>query len=1515
MRHLSRALAVTAAAALLAAGVAAPALAAPTGALTNLSPTGHFNDASSFTLSMTTQATYVPGTTVTVTLSGPGADSARQYSGTATGTNAVAATLTVLDLNPGSYGVTVGIQSAVTDACTACFTVSAYAPQVSAVSPSTFAEGTTGGAYSGFNLQGQNFAHGPYPQCAALPCTGPAIAFRRSGTTTLDGNVTLTDTTPTATAPTETSITKRIALAGTDTVAYDDDVIVYNSDGRSGVCAACLHVLPQPTVTGVALKLADGTTLPEIGQNATKQTVVVSGHDLPSDARVSFVAPGTPPSTTAGSISFASASAPVTVGDHQEMTLTDVDTSKVTTAADGWGLQVSSPSTHATSAKTAFPVKPAPTATDVAYPSGASNPGRYGQGATGVHLVASGTNLSSAGQGTQVVFTSAPTGVAVKSQTLDTTAGTVDVSLDVAPGTTTGSYAFHLVNPDGGTSADCSNATTVPPVANSCLLTVGPGPVFASVSPATVTGGFVGTVTVKGTFHTGTNAVHVVIGPNSGGQTYASKDVTPLDASTLSVSGVTVPAGDTVQDLNVVVTNNDDEGSATAAKAFHVANLSVDLLSPNAWTNDTATTVKVDGSHLAAGQTTAVWLVKAGQATLQATAIADVTPDTGYPSALSATFDLAGVAPGGYDVEAINSLGSNQGTAVCTGCFTVNAPAPTASAVTPAAAGGGASDVTVTVTGAHFFPGTTMSFSNQHVHLLGSPVVASGTVTQHVSIDNGATADTGTVTVTNSDGQSVSKPFTVNPAPTVSSLSPAQRAAGTTFTLTVNGSGFATSPAPTLAFDQTGVTASGYAVNAGGTTLTATVALASSITTGNPVEVHVTVVNSDQGQGESPVALTVTPQPVVSSVDTGRVDPATAPAGATVTLHVYGAHFQDGVTLAPHALGSGLTITGVTRVSDTEVDATVAVDPAAAAGARTLDLGNPDGGATSTQLSVITPSTAPRNVSGTGGVRSATVQWEVPAVQGGSAVTQYTVALQNADPNGASPAPQTVTTLSATFNGLLDGATYAVNVVATNDAGHSAAGTATVTTDTFPDAPSGLKLTGGVHAITAQWSAPQHDGGSPLTSYSVRAVNDANSSDAHSSGPIDPAVTTYQVSGLASGATYTLSVVATTAVGDSPAVVGTATTYGVPGAPTGVTAARGLRRLDVSWSAPASDVPVTAYRVRAVNTADAADAHDSGPLSSSTVTYQVTGLKDGATYAVSVTATSAAGDSAASTVTQTTFALPGTPTGVQVVPGDRQATVSWSAPATDGGTPITSYVVGATPGNVTRTVSSVAPVTLTGLTNGVLYSFTVTAVNAVGGTASAAVDDMPLGVSTISLGSLPSKVVFGTTLTLSGSVSRTDASAAFGEVGVFVRYDNGTTKLLTTLTPSSSGAYSYKVTQRYNTRYLTAYSGDDKNDWSFSVARAVAAAAKVTAVAPTGSHLVRATVYGGVAPNKAGTIVTLYRVTSSGSFVRLGYAKLTSTSTYRFSVYLPKGYSKLVVTVPKTANNLAGAVRIWAYRT
>ncbi len=131
----------------------------------------------------------------------------------------------------------------------------------------------------------------------------------------------------------------------------------------------------------------------------------------------------------------------------------------------------------------------------------------------------------------------------------------------------------------------------------------------------------------------------------------------------------------------------------------------------------------------------------------------------------------------------------------------------------------------------------------------------------------------------------------------------------------------------------------------------------------------------------------------------------------------------------------------------------------------------------------------------------------------------------------------------------------------------------------------------------------------------------------------------------------------------------------------------------------------------------------SAPLSLMTTPYAtlsgsiVTAKSVAATTAVTLNASYAEGG-----VTKTVGAsvtirdvpqLPGAPTGVTAVAGRSQARISFTAPTSNGGSAITSYTVTASPGGLTASDSG-SPITISGLHNGMAYTFTVRAYNAAG---------------------------------------------------------------------------------------------------------------------------------------------------------------------------------------------------------
>src|SRR6185312_9953702 len=120
-------------------------------------------------------------------------------------------------------------------------------------------------------------------------------------------------------------------------------------------------------------------------------------------------------------------------------------------------------------------------------------------------------------------------------------------------------------------------------------------------------------------------------------------------------------------------------------------------------------------------------------------------------------------------------------------------------------------------------------------------------------------------------------------------------------------------------------------------------------------------------------------------------------------------------------------------------------------------------------------------------------------------------------------------------------------------------------------------------------------------------------------------------------------------------------------------------------------------------------------------------------YSFTVTATNAIGTGPASNaLSATPRTVPGAPTLNTATPGNTQVSLSWSAPASDGGNAITAYTATASPGGAKCATAGATSCTVNGLTNGVAYSFTVTATNAAGtGAPSNALSATPVAAATV----------------------------------------------------------------------------------------------------------------------------------------------------------------------------------------
>ncbi len=375
----------------------------------------------------------------------------------------------------------------------------------------------------------------------------------------------------------------------------------------------------------------------------------------------------------------------------------------------------------------------------------------------------------------------------------------------------------------------------------------------------------------------------------------------------------------------------------------------------------------------------------------------------------------------------------------------------------------------------------------------------------------------------------------------------------------------------------------------------------------------------------------------------------------------------------------------------------------------------------------------PRNVSAAAAYESATVTWTAPASQGGANITAYKVAAADLTlaSRGGQSCSWTGGPLSCVLTGLTDGDTYSFTVTATNSLGTGVASlpsNSVVPAATAPAAPTSLVATPGNGTVALSWAAPASNGGSALTGYNL--YESATAGGENYSAPVNGSslisTTTTTVTALTNTKTYFFTVKAVNAIGSSSpsneawAIPDTSPTP--PAMPTTVTATGAYTSAVVSWKAPvAGSSNITSYKVTSGGAQTC--VWTNGPL-----TCTVTGLVGGTSYTFTVTATNSVGtgpaSSPSSAVTIPLFTAPAAPAGLTAVPNDHSVVLSWSAPSGNGA-PISGYNAyeGTTAGGEATTPVNgsveitATTVTISSLTNGKTYYFTVKAVNGVGSSA------------------------------------------------------------------------------------------------------------------------------------------------------------------------------------------------------
>src|SRR5205807_2047982 len=374
------------------------------------------------------------------------------------------------------------------------------------------------------------------------------------------------------------------------------------------------------------------------------------------------------------------------------------------------------------------------------------------------------------------------------------------------------------------------------------------------------------------------------------------------------------------------------------------------------------------------------------------------------------------------------------------------------------------------------------------------------------------------------------------------------------------------------------------------------------------------------------------------------------------------------------------------------------------------------------------PPSAPQNLAAIGGNAQVTLTWQAPASDGGSPITNYKIY------RGLAPGSETLLTtlgnvLTYTDSAVTNGVPYYYQVSAVNSPGEGAKSNEASATPNAPppppsppSAPTNLVATAGNAQVGLTWQAPGSNGGSPITNYKLyRGLAPGSETLLTTVG----AVTSYTDTAVTNGVTYYYQVSAVNSVGEGPRSNEASAPpcpplppHLPPPASKLLVATAGNAQVGLTWQAPGSNggSPITNYKIYR---GTASGGETLVATIGNQLSYSDGGLTNGVTYYYQVSAVNNAGEGPRSNEASATPTAPATPPdapqGLGATAGDATVTLTWSAPSSNGGSPITNYrIYRGTSSNgetLLATIGNVLTYTDTAVTNGVTYYYQVSAVN------------------------------------------------------------------------------------------------------------------------------------------------------------------------------------------------------------
>lgn len=361
--------------------------------------------------------------------------------------------------------------------------------------------------------------------------------------------------------------------------------------------------------------------------------------------------------------------------------------------------------------------------------------------------------------------------------------------------------------------------------------------------------------------------------------------------------------------------------------------------------------------------------------------------------------------------------------------------------------------------------------------------------------------------------------------------------------------------------------------------------------------------------------------------------------------------------------------------------------------------------------------------------------------------------------------------------------------------------------------------------------------------------------------------TAYLADGLEPGREHVIEVAPRTSEGVGDGDACTVVADASPLAPLAPAATPGTGSVTVTWgAAPAGGRSAATHQELETTTDGVSWTSAAGALGAAATSHTVTGLTAGVPYGFRVRAANAVGPGTWSEVVWATpLGVPAAPAVVSVTAGAAAMTLTWTHPASDGGAPLTRYLVEVSDdaGATWVTGAEVAPgatsATIASLVNGVVHRARVVAENAVGRSAPSSVVE----VTPRTVASAPQRVTVTpgkAAVTVSWSAPVDDGGAAV--TAYVVQYSTNGTTWKTASSTVKPSATSYTISKLTNgTRYyvrVIAVNAVGKSPASAKVStkpRTVPSKPAVSGTAAAGKVTIRWT-----APSSNGAAITGYVV-------------------------------------------------------